>query len=237
MDCAPTVVTWGSMRKARTRPLLHYLRAPQQTAYSGDVPLAKQRRRGRPAGGSVEVVSAILDATLAQLGKVGYAELSIDEVARAARVNKTTIYRRWPTKPELVIAAVVAARDEAPRYEPTGRLREDLIGLLRDKARTVATQRQCAIAHALSTLDSTVKAALLRELRRRRYTMPRDVIERAIARGELPPQTDSALVVELLTAPIFHRALMLRERVSDELIEQTVTVVLAGIGAKSIKQR
>jgi AcrR family transcriptional regulator len=211
--------------------------ALQKAVYSDEMPVAKQRRRGRPAGGSVAVVSAILDAALVELGRVGYADMSIDDVARAARVNKTTIYRRWPTKADLVIAAVVAGRDEAPRFKPSGRLRDDLIVLLRAKARSVATPRQCAISHAINTLDSSVKAALLHELRRRRYTMPRDVIERAIARGELPAQTDPELVVEWLTAPIFHRALMLREQVSDTFIEQTIDVVLAGVGAKPIKQR
>jgi AcrR family transcriptional regulator len=201
------------------------------------MPLVKERRRGRPAGGSVEVVSAILDATMSQLGRVGYADLSVDEVARAARVNKTTIYRRWPTKAELVIAAVVAARDDAPRFEPSGRLRDDLIGLLREKARSVSTPRQRAICCALNTLDSAVKDKLLQELRRRRYTMPKDVIERAIARGELPPETDASLVAELLVAPIFYRALVLRDQVSDALIEETVAVVLAGIGGKARKHR
>ena len=183
------------------------------------------------------MVSAILDAALVELGRVGYADMSIDDVARAAHVNKTTIYRRWPTKAELVIAAVVAGKEDAPRFKPSGRLRDDLIALLRLKARSVATPRQCTISHAINTLDSSVKAALLHELRRRRYTMPRDVIERAIARGELPPHTDPELVVELLTAPIFHRKLMLRKDVSDAFIEQTVDVVLAGVGGKPGKQR
>jgi AcrR family transcriptional regulator len=201
------------------------------------MPVPKQRRRGRPAGGSEAVVSAILDAALVELGRVGYADMSIDDVARAADVNKTTIYRRWPTKAELVIAAVVAGKEDAPRFKPSGRLRDDLTALLRLKARSVATPRQCTISHAINTLDSSVKAALLHELRRRRYTMPRDVIERAIARGELPPHTDPELVVELLTAPIFHRKLMLRKDVSDAFIEQTVDVVLAGVGGKPGKQR
>lgn len=205
--------------------------------YSWAMGIPKQRRRGRPAGGSVRVVATILKATISQLGSVGYAELSIDDVARAARVNKTTIYRRWPTKAELVIAAVFADREITPRFEPTGRLREDLLGLLRQKAKLVSTPRHRAIAHALCMVDSAVKDAMLKEMRRRRYTMPRDVIERAIALGELPQNTDAQVVAELLVAPIFHRSLVLREPISDDMIEETVTVVLAGARAKTRKQR
>jgi AcrR family transcriptional regulator len=117
------------------------------------MPKARRRGRGRPAGGSDAVVHAILQTTLEQLGRRGYAALSIDQVAHAAEVNKTTIYRRWPTKGELVVAAVVAAREDQPRFIPMGRLRDDLLSLLRNKARTISTPRQRAISSAITTLD------------------------------------------------------------------------------------
>jgi len=200
------------------------------------MPPVRTRKRGRPAGGSVEVVAAIVDTTLAQLGAVGYAALSIDDIARAAKVNKSTIYRRWPTKADLVIAAVVANPDHGGQLEPSGRLRDDLVALLRDKARCVSSPRQRAITLAISALDSSVKAALLQELRRRRYTMPVDVIERAIARGELPDDTNASLLAELLIAPLFYRALVLREPVSRQVIEKTVDVILGGAGYRAIKR-
>jgi AcrR family transcriptional regulator len=192
------------------------------------MPKARRRGRGRPAGGSDAVVHAILSTTLEQLGRRGYAALSIDEVAQAAEVNKTTIYRRWPTKGELVIAAVVASREDQARFVPTGSLRDDLIALLRNKARAISTPRQRAISAAINTLDPSISAALLQELRRRRYTVPRDVLESAVARGELPPETDTAFLNQLLLAPICYRSLVLRETMSDELIVQTVDTILVG---------
>jgi AcrR family transcriptional regulator len=192
------------------------------------MPKARRRGRGRPAGGSDAVVHAILSTTLEQLGRRGYAALSIDEVAQVAEVNKTTIYRRWPTKGELVIAAVVASREDQPRFVPTGSLRDDLISLLRNKARAISTPRQRAISAAINTLDPSISAALLQELRRRRYTVPRDVLESALARGELPAETDTVFLNQLLLAPICYRSLVLRETVSDELIVQTVDTILAG---------
>ena len=205
------------------------------------MPKVRRRGRGRPAGGSDAVVHAILRTTLEQLGRRGYAALSIDQVATAAEVNKTTIYRRWPTKGELVVAAVVACREAQPRFVPTGQLRDDLLSLLRNKARTISTPRQRAISSAINTLDPSISAALLQELRRRRYTMPRDVVEAAVARGELPAETDTEFLTQLLLAPIFYRSLVLRETVPDDLIVRTIDTVLAGAGhlqpRKQIKKR
>ena len=127
-----------------------------------------------------------------------------------------------------MIAAVVASRDDMPRFEPTGCLHVDLIALLRCKARLVSTPRQRAIAYAINTLEPSISDAVVDALRKRRYTMPRDIVDDAIARGELPKRTDAAFVTELLLAPIFYRSLVLREPVPDALIVQTVTTVLAG---------
>jgi AcrR family transcriptional regulator len=193
---------------------------------------AKRRGRGRPAGGSTTLVRGILCASLNQLVRDGYADLSVDEIAREAGVNKTTIYRRWPTKAELVIAAIVASRDHAPPFRATGRFRRDLVALLRSKARLVATPRQRAIACAINNLEPAVSDALIAELRRHRYTMPRDLIESAIESGELPRHADAELITELLLAPIFYRALVMHESVPDTLIEETVSIVLAGTRAR-----
>ena len=83
--------------------------------------------RGRPR--SSEAERAILDATVALYAERGMAGLSVEAVAARAGVAKTTIYRRWPSKEELVLAAVTAARGPAP--EPPGAsVRDDLLFLL-----------------------------------------------------------------------------------------------------------
>lgn len=177
-------------------------------------------------------MQAVLQATLEQLGRRGFPALSIEDVARAAGVNKTTIYRRWATKEELFIAAVVAVRDGGPRFVETGRLRDDLVALLRIKAQSVSTPLGREIAHALISLDPQANAALTNELRRRRFTLPRDFIERAIERGDLKPGADAGAITDLLLSPIYYRALVLREPVSDALLARTVDLVLAGVGAR-----
>src|SRR6185312_2142551 len=93
-----------------------------------------RRTQGRPQGGSEEIVRAILDATLVQLEARGFAELRVDDVARAAGVNKTSVYRRWPSKAELVLAALRNRSEDEPTFVETGELRRDLFELLTVKA-------------------------------------------------------------------------------------------------------
>src|SRR2546429_9224383 len=79
----------------------------------------------RPGGRSARVRQAVLDAAFAELGEKGYGGLSIEAVALRSGVAKTTVYRRWPTRDELVADALDSRRD---RYEPapdTGASRGD----------------------------------------------------------------------------------------------------------------
>ncbi|MGN6106717.1 MAG: TetR/AcrR family transcriptional regulator [Kofleriaceae bacterium] len=191
----------------------------------------KRRRAGRPAGGSEDLVRAILAATLAQLGERGLEGLSVEQVAIAANVNKTSIYRRWPTRAELVVAAL--ADGAIPReVVETGDLRADLIRLLHAKARQVATPRGRRIALALLSIDEPAEAvATLRELR---YRIPVAVLDQAVARGALPRGIDTAFYAELLYAPILQRALMLDESLGERYVERLVDHVLAMAAAAPV---
>lgn len=88
--------------------------------------LRAKQRPGRPRSARAE--QAILDATLALLAEVGIEALSIEGVAARAGVGKTTIYRRWASKEELIVAAVRRIQVQAPIVD-TGNLREDLLAI------------------------------------------------------------------------------------------------------------
>src|SRR5438309_11079051 len=70
---------------------------------------------------------ALLDVAVALLAEVGYDRLSLDEVARRAHTSKATLYRRWPRKADLIAAAVINHKAEAPKPPPAATLRDDLI--------------------------------------------------------------------------------------------------------------
>src|SRR4051812_48249793 len=87
----------------------------------------------RVKGRAARVVSDVLIATAEELSRVGYAALRVEDVAARSGVNKTTIYRRWPTKPELVAASVRAVW-ETPEVPDTGSLRNDFVASLKKTA-------------------------------------------------------------------------------------------------------
>ena len=94
----------------------------------------------RPGGRSARVAAAVLDATLGELGRVGYGRMRIDDVAARAGVNKTSIYRRWADKPGLVCAAMREVSGEAIDAD-SGSLRADLLESFRENMRGWATER------------------------------------------------------------------------------------------------
>ncbi len=187
----------------------------------------RKRPRGRPGGGSAAIIAAVLDAVLDELGMRGYARLSVEEVALRAGVNKTSIYRRWPTKSELVRAALLALREDDAPLPDTGALGTDLLELLRRKTAKMSVPRGRSLVRALMADEDPELAKLTRSIHER-STGPAPVFERAILRGELHPRTDTALLLEVVCAPLYHRAFILQEQVDDAFLTGVIDTVLRG---------
>lgn len=182
-------------------------------------------------GRSERVVEAVLAAAVEEVGRVGYDALRMDEVARRSGVNKTTVYRRWPTKRELIVSALGRLADR-PIAVDTGSVRDDLIAAIRGLCEMVHTptgQGVLRLFHADRTepdLEPVLRA--FRESRQRERTA---ILLRAVARGELPPLEHPALIAELLFAPAVNRVALLGHPVDLEFITTIVDTVLAGIRA------
>jgi AcrR family transcriptional regulator len=192
----------------------------------------RERRLGRPPGGSEPIVGAILHATLQLLGSHGYAGLRVEDVAARAGVNKTSVYRRWPTKSDLVSAALHALQEHAGAVPDTGSLRGDAISMLRLSRARMASPAGKAIVRAVFSEDDPGVTRIARSIWDRDYATPSPVFERAMARGELPRDTDTALLRELLVAPVLHHMFMLRESVDDAFLARVVDTVLASAPRK-----
>lgn len=159
---------------------------------------------GRPR--SVQSHQAILQATLDLLGEVGYERMSIEAIAARAGVGKTTIYRRYNSKEELVADAIESLREEIS-IPDTGSLWSDLDLLIESAAKTTLTPlgRQI-LALIVSTASSSPKFAQVywtKYLKPRRQAF-RVVIERAKVRNEIQADTDSDLVFDLLSATMLY---------------------------------
>ena len=176
-------------------------------------------------------MSSVLKATAQQLSKVGYAALRVDEVAEASGVNKTTIYRRWPTKPELVIAALRQAKTPV-RTVDKGDLRADVLDWVHDHLAFANTQvGKGLIRVILAERGHPELAAITKALRKEQQKSRAELIQRAIDRGDLPAGTDAELLADILFVPIMTRAITYGDRLPERYIEHAVDLVLAGARA------
>jgi AcrR family transcriptional regulator len=169
---------------------------------------ATARRPGRPR--SAEADEAILDATLELFAELGYEGLSVEAVAARARVSKATIYRRFPSKSELVIATCTAVSDKVREPADTGNLRGDLeviVGNICRMLTTTVNGRMLPQMVAEAARNPDLKAAQRAFVARRR-TLCLEVLERAVERGEIERALDVAAVADLLVGPLFYRHLV-----------------------------
>jgi AcrR family transcriptional regulator len=184
-------------------------------------------------GRAERVVNLVLRAAAKELTRVGYAHLRVEDVAARSGINKTTIYRRWPTKAELVAAAL---REVAAKTAPidTGTLRGDLRESLREALARGRHPWGRGIMRILQTERTAPDIdALAHRLRDEQHEKRVAMVNRGIARGELPKGVDPDLVVDLVTAPVLRRVFTFGEAIDAAYIDRVLDVVLAGVAACS----
>ena len=173
---------------------------PEQQDDRAGAEEAPARGRGRPR--SEEANQAILDATLRMLGTQGVAGMTIEGVAADAGVGKTTIYRRWPTKTDLILAAI---SDLVPSGEPpdTGSMAGDMGALAETQRRRLAGSGLAGIVPrvlAESMSDPELHGEFVDRVVNPFRDLLRLFIERGIERGELRPDLEVEALVDLLHA-------------------------------------
>jgi AcrR family transcriptional regulator len=192
------------------------------------------RSPGRPRDARHD--DAILRAALAILREEGYRGLSIEGVAARAGVGRPTIYRRWPSKPALVVAALVRSSQLAIRVADTGSLRGDLIALQRRQVELMnAPENRRVTAGLVADLvvDPELSQTYVND-----YLVPRraavlQVLRRGVDRGELDPEMDFAFAYDLLVGPLFMRSVVWGQPLSPRAAEATADVILATFGREA----
>ena len=208
-------------------------KAPTTILKRMDRPRAHPEPRRRTGGRSARVVRDVLSATLDELAKGGYVSLSFEAVAARAGVSRTTVYRRWPTKPDLVRAALLAMADEQPAPADTGEVRADLVETLASRV-CAFSARHTGISRVALSEHTDPEVTLLARFVRERFHQPFvAAVERGVARGQLPRGTDPRLLVELITAPLHLRICMFDEAIPRADVERIVDLVLAGARASA----
>jgi AcrR family transcriptional regulator len=169
----------------------------------------------------------VLAATSALLIERGYAGASVDEIARRSGVAKTTIYRHWPTRTDLLRDA--CATIGTPLEEPdTGSLKTDVLVLMTDLGQMLQTARWPSVLPSI--IDAAERDPDIAEMYstlQEAYSAPlAAVLHRAIDTGELAEGTDVSMLVAALTGPLFYRRWFSRDRLTEDFVTQIVRQII-----------
>ena len=196
--------------------------SPARTA--GDV-YQTRHRGGRYLDSSRDPI--LREAALVLLAEVGYDRLTMDAVAARARAGKTTIYRRWPGKAELVVDALNSLKG-IPDIPDTGSLRQDLRALAESMT---STESRFGAQVTIGMVNALARDAELRRVFREKFITPRmagfrTVFERAVTRGEMPDGHDLDLLARVFPALALHQLAMSGElpdtRFAGQIMDEVV---------------
>ncbi|MGL4173950.1 MAG: TetR/AcrR family transcriptional regulator [Actinomycetota bacterium] len=188
-------------------------------------PATVTRSRGRPIDRTKD--ATMLAVTIDILRDLGYERLTVAEVARRSHASKATIYRRWPTKAALVIAAFDAATHTGNHVPQTGNLRDDLLALVTVMAKNV--DRLGSAVHAIigeMSHNPEFAAAFRDGYLRKRLALAEEVFAAAAARGETRPDVDLTLIGQIIPAMALFNVSMMGEHLTPATIRYLVEKVV-----------
>ena len=189
--------------------------------------MTQTARRGAESSPWSPRETELLDVTLQLLQEHGYDRLTVDAVAAMARASKATVYRRWPSKAELVLAAFIEGCRQAAVAPGTGTLRGDLLRLgevicqhARQQAGTiravmVEVSRQPALHEAMQNEFLDQRKALIQE-----------VLHQAAERGEIEEAVISDELWDLLPGYLIFRSIMHYRPPTEHTVQALVDEVL-----------
>jgi AcrR family transcriptional regulator len=194
--------------------------------------ISSQPKRGRPR--SEEVEQSILRAASELLRECGFASMSIEEVAARAGVGKASIYRRWSSKGALALEAFLSEFFVTQPLVDTGSIEGDMFVTLMAWVRAVSGTpdgRTLVSLIAEAQLDPGLADAWRNGVVVPSRTRQLPMIERAIARGEIPSGSDIDVIMDMLYGPAYHRLLHWHLPLSEDFVRRVVAVVVAGAKA------
>ena len=177
------------------------------------------------------VTDALTRSFFAEWARVGYADLSLERVARAAGSGKAALYRRWPDKAAMAAALLPQVGMTVTEIDDQGSFEADVLALLlaiRRVLRHPTIRRIVSDIHAELERNVALSAAV-RPFQEARRARAYDVVARAVARGELPDTVDRAIAADLLAAPLYWRIAVLGQRASRKYLENLTQVIVRGL--------
>lgn len=211
------------MGKAALRGVVRAVKSKTNQAAPSDACfIGATRRRG------TDLETAILDATLDLLVQAGVGSLTMEGVAAAAHTGKASVYRRWPSKEDLLVDAMRHALPPLDEGPDTGSIREDLLVLMRSMIAAVNSRSGCAMQAFMcdNSVDKHVIQVVKTRVMEPRHQMLMDALSRGRDRGEVRADAADERTAQVGPALILHEYLMHGTPVSDAFAVQLVDDVL-----------
>lgn len=189
----------------------------------------------RPGGRTAKNTAAVLAAAIEELSERDYADISVESIAARAGVHKTTVYRRWGSKVEVIRQAMASAAVAHIHVPDTGNVDSDLLLLARAVQAVFSAPQGAAITRALivGSLASAELAGIMRHYWAVRLEAISVIVDRAVSRGELSAGTDPAALMRFMSAPLFYQLLVAQVPVTEEdaNLSSAATMAAAKSGA------
>lgn len=185
----------------------------------------------RPGGRAARVREAVLAATRDELTAGGYTALNAARIADRAGVHRSTVHRRWPDLDELVTEALLDAAGSAVHVPDTGEFARDLRQLLQATAQFVGSAPVRSQVRALmgDAARSPAIAGVVDRVWGSRFRLGEEMIEHAMARGELRDDLAPASILAGFLGPLYLRVLFTDEPVTDEFLDDIIVMGLTGV--------
>jgi AcrR family transcriptional regulator len=177
---------------------------------------------------------AILQAAATLLAEESSAKITVDAIAKRANAGKQTIYRWWPSKFDILMDTFLEDAAGALEIPDTGTVAGDLRRHLRQVATFLSAEPAGRVMLALigqAQHDPEVARTFQRRYLDERRALDRTILERGVARGDLPGDTDLDLVIDMIYGPVYHRVLLTGLPVDEQFIDGLVGNVMAAIAA------
>jgi AcrR family transcriptional regulator len=174
----------------------------------------------------------VLAAVIDLLAERGYSGFSVESVVERTGIAKTTLYRHWPTRDDL-LAAAIAELDGAGPLPDTGSVRQDLQDLLARRVRAARAPRweRCMPALVEAAARHPELATMIARLTGQILAQIETLLGRGIERGELRHDVDPQLAASALIGPIVFRRLLLREPPTLQRVSAVIDLLMQGIAA------
>ncbi|MFI8566056.1 TetR/AcrR family transcriptional regulator [Rhodococcus sp. NPDC078407] len=190
-------------------------------------------REQLPGRRSARSHRAVLESALALVREQGYAAVTIDGIASRAGVSKATIYRWWNHKSAILVEAFLTSVHPQIMFPDSGSAREDLVAQATSLARVLSDPVLGSLFVSLlgeARYDPDLATALRDGWQTPRRAAGVEVIERAMARNELPADTDPELVLDGVYGPLYLRLLFGHAPLDEPSLRQIVAQVFDGTG-------